>query len=374
MSTFSDTQDHVLQAILEKLKEIIDPDLNKDIVSLGFVKNILLKKTISGSFDVSLTIELTTPACPVKDEFKRLAEEKLKSLGFVASFKIQMTAQVKPTQTKNGSGIEGIKNIIAVGAGKGGVGKSTLSINIAFALSSLGSKVGLVDGDIYGPSFGLMLGLEPGMPQVKNSRILPKLSHGLPTMTFAFFNPVGEATLYRGAMAGKALIQMIQEVDWSSAYNGESLDYLIIDMPPGTGDIPISLSHALNMAGGVVVTTPQKVSWIDSEKAIAMYEKLKVPVLGVVENMKGFSCEKCQHLNHFFETHENSDFIKNRCEQKKVPYLGHLPLNKDIVNSAEQGIPFFIKNKESNVGVSLLNISKEIARQVSIKNFGSVAK
>jgi ATP-binding protein involved in chromosome partitioning len=371
MSGNFEPNDPLSQKVLESLKQIQDPDLNKDIVSLGFVKEILLKKTLLGSFDISVTIELTTPACPVKDEFKKQAEQLIKAIPNVAQVHIKMTAQVRAPKTLTGSGVPGVKNIIAVGAGKGGVGKSTISINLALALSALGSRVGVLDGDIYGPSFGLMLGLSGGMPEVVKSKILPKIAHGIPTMTFAFFNPVGEATLYRGAMAGKALTQMLTEVQWNLLHPEHELDYLIVDLPPGTGDIAISLTHSAKISGAIVVTTPQKASLIDAEKAVAMYQKLNVPVLGVVENMKSFYCENCHHENNIFESPESKQLIKDFCASKKVPYLGDLPLSKEIVIGGETGKPFFVFGTQELMKSKILEIAKQVARQHSISTFVS---
>jgi len=363
------------ERILSELKKIQDPDLGKDIVSLDFVKDIILKKTLLGAYDISVTIELTTPACPIKDEFKQQALQLLSNIENVKQVTIKMTAQVASGSAKNTRSIHGVKNIIAVGSGKGGVGKSTVALNIAFALKKMGSHVGLLDADIHGPSLAMMLGLKGGMPEVRNSRIIPKFVHGIPAMTFAFFAPIGEAVIWRGAMTGKAVEQMLYDVDWSfaeenlmSAKNSPSetprkeLDYLIVDMPPGTGDIPITMIHAVNIDGAVVVSTPQAVAWLDAAKGIAMYEKMNVPVLGVVENMSGYFCQHCHKENNIF----GSGGAEAQALNKGVSFLGRIPLEPSLVISADAGKPFVYEHPDHPATKSFFDIAQKIAHQLSL--------
>ena len=356
------------EIIFRALSKIIDPDLNKDIVALGFVKDLVLKKHLIGGTDVSFTIELTTPACPVKDEFKRSAQQVVHAIEGVRNVDVKMTAAV---QKHSGSRpvIPGVRNVIAVGSGKGGVGKSTVAVNLAFALKETGSRVGLLDADIHGPSLGMMLGLS-GMPEVKNSRILPMEAFGIPVMTFAFFAPVGDAVIWRGAMTSKAVSQMLFEVDWAqSVVNTENqeLDYLIIDMPPGTGDIPLTLIHSVDVAGAVVVSTPQDVALLDASKGISMYEKMKVPMLGLVENMRGFVCPHCGQSTFIF----GQGGAQAHAEKRAVPFLGAIPLDPLLVQRGDSGTPVMISDPKGPVSQAFRNVAARVAQQLSIAQFRS---
>ncbi len=343
------------QRVLATLSQIQDPDLNKDIVSVGFVKDLILKEKALGGVDISLTLELTTPACPVKDFFKSEAERLLRALPGVASVLVKLTAQVR-NQGGLGKQIPGVRNIIAVGAGKGGVGKSTVAASLALALKQLGSKVGLLDADIYGPSMGLIMNLS-GMPEVKNGRIQPKISAGIPVMTFAYFAPVGDAVIWRGAMSGKAVEQMLFDVDWGD------LDYLIVDLPPGTGDIPISLIHSVGLVGSLVVSTPHKISTLDTEKAIALFQKMNVPVLGVVENMSGSVCPHCKKS---ISTEPQLNFVEKICEEKRVPFLGKIPTDSRIAQGIDQGKPTLLDASLKEINEVYLGLAQKVAQQVSI--------
>jgi len=277
-------------AVLEALKVVRDPDLHRDIVSLGFIKDL----KVDGS-RVSFTIELTTPACPVKDQMRDQARAAVMELAGVATVDVTMSARVREAVGSDGprQSLPGVKNIIAVGAGKGGVGKTTVSVNLAVALAKCGSKVGIIDGDIYGPNVPIMLGLKTQLV-TDGQKIVPAEKYGLQVISMGFLTTDDAPIIWRGPMLHGALQQFFREVRWSA------LDYLVIDLPPGTGDIALSLSQTVPVAGAIVVTTPQQVSLADSRRAVAMYKKLNIPTLGVIENMSYFVCPSCSHESDIF--------------------------------------------------------------------------
>src|SRR3989338_4809056 len=259
--------------ILNALKTVQDPDLHKDLVTLGLIKEV----KISGS-KVSVTVELTTPACPLKGKIKQDVENAVRSVAGVSDVDVQMTANVRPAFVAERKGIQGIKNVIAIASGKGGVGKSTVSVNLAVALAKSGASVGLMDADIYGPNIPLMMGLA-GKPHAEGNKIIPPQNYGVKVMSMGFMIPEDQAVIWRGPMLHGAIQQFLSDVAW------DNLDYLLVDLPPGTGDVQLSLSQAVPLTGSVMVTTPQAVSLQDVRKGIAMFEKVRVPILGLIENM-----------------------------------------------------------------------------------------
>jgi ATP-binding protein involved in chromosome partitioning len=273
----------VKDTLLEALAIVRDPDLGRDIVSLGFVKDL----TIDGAH-VSFSIELTTPACPVKDQMRDQARAAVLRVPGVSTVDITMTSRVR--EAVGGEGprqqLPGVKNIIAVGAGKGGVGKTTVAVNLAIALAKYGGKVGMIDGDIYGPNVPLMLGLKTQLV-TDGQKILPAEKYGLQVVSMGFLTGDDAPVIWRGPMLHGIIQQFFREVKWLD------LDYLVVDMPPGTGDVALSLSQTVPVAGAIVVTTPQDVSLADSRRAVAMYKKLNIPALGVIENMSHFVCRRC---------------------------------------------------------------------------------
>jgi len=266
--------------ILAALSQVMDPDLNRDIVSLGFVKNM----KIDGG-RVAFDVELTTPACPVKDQLKAQAEAAALSVEGVESVDIKMTAQVRQAAAlpAGGQGIPGVKHLIPVASGKGGVGKSTVSVNLALALAQTGAKVGLMDLDIYGPSVPTIMGVDEA-PRVDGNRIHPAEKHGVKFISMGFFLEEEKAVVWRGPMLVKMIDEFVANVEW-----GE-LDYMIIDLPPGTGDVQLSLCQKFALTGAVVVSTPQDVALKVAQKAISLFDSLKTPVLGLVENMSYYVC------------------------------------------------------------------------------------
>ncbi|MEC9302770.1 MAG: Mrp/NBP35 family ATP-binding protein [Acidobacteriota bacterium] len=342
-------------AVLEALKEIQDPDLHRDIVSLGFVKQV----SIDGEM-VSVVIELTTPACPVKDQMRDQAETLLRQLPGVEKVHVEMTANVRSASSpdEGRAAIPGVRNIIAVGAGKGGVGKTTVSVNLACALARHGSRVGLLDGDVYGPNVPIMLGAKTQL-ETDGEKIVPAECHGIRTVSIGFLTQDESPVIWRGPMLHGVIQQFFREVNW-----GE-LDYLVIDMPPGTGDVALSLSQTVPVSGAVAVTTPQTVSLADTRRAIRMYQKLNIPVLGLLENMSHFVCPSCSHESDIF----GKGGGESLAEQIKIPFLGQIPLYEPIRVGGDQGTPIVVAEPECPAAQSLIDAAARLAAQVSIASY-----
>ena len=342
-------------AVLEALKVIQDPDLHRDIVSLGFVKQV----SIDGEM-VSVVIELTTPACPVKDQMREQAETVLHQLPGVEKVHVEMTANVRSASSpdEGRAAIPGVRNIIAVGAGKGGVGKTTVSVNLACALARHGSRVGLLDGDVYGPNVPIMLGAQTQL-ETDGQKIVPAECHGIRVVSIGFRTQDESPVIWRGPMLHGVIQQFFREVNW-----GE-LDYLVIDMPPGTGDVALSLSQTVPVSGAVAVTTPQKVSLADTRRAIRMYQKLNIPVLGLLENMSHFVCPSCSHESDIFGKGGGEALA----EQMKIPFLGQIPLYEPIRVGGDSGTPIVVAEPECPAGQSLIGAATRLAAQVSIASY-----
>lgn len=341
-------------AILEALRVVKDPDLHRDIVALNFVKDI----TINGS-NVALTIELTTPACPVREELKVAATNALRnSIDGIGEIDVKLTSKVLAHENQQKSAVlPGVKNTIAVASGKGGVGKSTVAVNLAVALSQDGARVGLVDADVYGPSIPLMMGIH-GRPQVRNQRLQPMENWGVKVMSIGFLVDPMQAVIWRGPMASGAVKQFMSDVDW-----GE-LDYLVFDLPPGTGDIQLTLVQSIPLTGAVVVTTPQDVSLADARKAYVMFSKVNVPVLGIVENMSYFVCTHCGQREEIFDNGGG----KRAAEELGVPFLGEIPIYTSIRMSGDSGKPIVADNRYNGQAEFIIRIARAMAAQVSIQN------
>jgi ATP-binding protein involved in chromosome partitioning len=339
--------------VLDALKQVVDPDLRRDIVSLGFVKNL----AIDGG-TVAFDSELTTPACPVKDKMQAQAEALVRALPGVADVRVTMTAQVRAVRApeKGAAAVPGVKNVIAVGAGKGGVGKTTVAVNLALALAKVGSRVGILDGDIYGPNVPIMLGLQAQL-ESDGQKIRPAERYGLQVVSIGFMTKDEAPVIWRGPMLHSAIRQFFHDVAW------RDLDYLIIDMPPGTGDVALSLAQTVPVAGSIVVTTPQQVALADSRRAIRMYEKLNIPALGVVENMSYFECPQCRHPSNIFG-HGGGEQM---AEQMGVPFLGRLPIYEPIRVGSDVGIPLFIAEPESGAAQAFAAVASQAAAQVSMR-------
>ena len=339
--------------VLDALRAIEDPDLHKDIVTLGFVRNVRIE---GGT--IRLDINLTTPACPVKDLMREQAVAALKKLPGVQTADVNMTADVRGVKSPDKTAIQGIRNVIAVGSGKGGVGKSTVAANLAVALAQTGAQVGLLDADIYGPSVPILLGvLEP--LEARGETILPHRAHGIRFMSMGYLAPGDQPLIWRGPMAHKALQQCLFGVEW-----GE-LDYLIVDMPPGTGDVHLTLVQAMALAGGVIVTTPQDVGMTISRKTLRMFQQTRVPILGMVENMSYYRCPHCGQRDEIFG-HGTTEAV---CSELRVPFLGEIPLERAIRERADAGTPIVAADPESEAAGIYRNLAGKLAAQVSIRSF-----
>jgi ATP-binding protein involved in chromosome partitioning len=345
-------------AVLEALKVVHDPDLRRDIVSLGFIKQL----SVDPQGRVAFVIELTTPACPVKDELREKARAAVLQLPGVTSVDIEMTAAVRAAAVPEGTRqtVPGVKNVIAVGAGKGGVGKTTVAVNLAIALARTGSRVGMIDGDIYGPNVPIMLGLRQAqLTADEQGRILPAEKYGIQVISMGFMTPDDSAVIWRGPMLHGAIQQFFRQAVW------DDLDYLIVDMPPGTGDVALSLSQTVPVSGAIVVTTPQQVSLADTRRAIRMYQKLNIRTLGLVENMSYFACPDCGHESDIFGRGAGEDLAR----EMSVPFLGRIPIYQPIRIGSDEGVPIVVSEPESAVGRAFLAAAEQAAAQVSIASY-----
>jgi ATP-binding protein involved in chromosome partitioning len=342
-------------SVLDALKAVRDPDLNRDIVSLKFIKNL----RIDGG-RVAFSIELTTPACPVKDQMRDQARSVVSALPGVTAVDIEMTAQVRSTMGLEGgrAPVPGVKNIIAVGAGKGGVGKTTVAVNLAIALSQCGGRVAMIDGDIYGPNVPIMLGLQTQLT-TDGQKIVPAEQYGIQLVSMAFLTGDDAPVIWRGPMLHGVIQQFFREVRW------DNVDYLIVDMPPGTGDVALSLSQTVPGAGAVVVTTPQTVSVADTRRALRMYQKLNVAPLGLVENMSHFVCSGCGQESDIFGKGGGEVLAQDM----SVPFLGRIPIYEPIRVGGDTGVPITIGEPQSPAALAFRSAAERLAAQLSIASY-----
>jgi ATP-binding protein involved in chromosome partitioning len=342
-------------SVLQALRVVTDPDLHRDIVSLGFIKAL----TIDGG-RVAFTIELTTPACPVKDQLRDQARAAVMQLAGVTEVDVKMSAKVREAVGADGTrqSLPSVKNVIAVGAGKGGVGKTTVAVNLAIALAKCGSRVGIIDGDIYGPNVPMMLGIKTELV-TDGQKIVPAEKYGLQVISMGFLTGDDAPIIWRGPMLHGALQQFFREVRWVD------LDYLVIDLPPGTGDVALSLSQTVPVAGAIVVTTPQKVSLADSRRAVAMYRKLNIPPLGIIENMSYFVCPSCEHESDIFGRGGGEQMAA----ELKVPFVGRIPIYQPIREGGDTGVPLMISDPGSPVARAFMAAAERTAAQVSIASY-----
>jgi ATP-binding protein involved in chromosome partitioning len=344
--------------VLDALKVVKDPDLHQDIVALGFVKN--LRITGDEGNRVSFTIELTTPACPVKDQMRDQASAAVSALPGVTAVDVQMTASVRAVASPEAgrAPVDGVKNVIAVGAGKGGVGKTTVAVNLAIALARCGSRVGMIDGDIYGPNVPIMLGIHQQLT-TDGQKIIPAEKHGIQVISMGFMTSEDSAVIWRGPMLHGAIQQFFREVRWNN------LDYLIVDMPPGTGDVALSLSQTVPVAGSIVVSTPQQVALADSRRAIRMYQKLNIPTLGIIENMSHFVCPDCGHEADIFGRGGG----QKMAEDMKVAFLGRIPIYQPIREGSDNGMPLVLSEPDSPAARAFIAAAERVAAEVSIASY-----
>ncbi len=352
------------ESVLEALKGVIDPDLNRDIVTLGFVKAEYVQ---IDKDHVSFKVVLTTPACPVKEQLKAQCEELVLAIDGVQSVTVKMDAVTVSSKAQSASTnrLPQVKNVIAVGSGKGGVGKSTVAANLAIALAQTGAQVGLLDADIYGPSVPIMLGLKDRAPQInEQQKIEPLVRYGLRTISMGFMLKDDDAVVWRGPMLGKALQQFVEDVAWPE------LDYLIIDLPPGTGDVQLSLSQLVALDGAVVVTTPQDVAFADVRRAIRMFEMTKVPLLGLVENMSYFDCPDNGKRYHIF----GEARTESRAKELNIHFLGGLPIDGQIGPAADRGEPIIVADPSGIQADLYRTIAGKIAAELSKRHMAKENK
>jgi ATP-binding protein involved in chromosome partitioning len=342
--------------ILQQLRKIKDPDLGKDVVSLGFIKNISIRQG-----DVSFDFVLTTPACPAKDQMREDAINFVGSIPGVKNVNVNMSAEVRQQPSYSANAIAGVKNILAICSGKGGVGKSTVSVNLAATMAKMGAAVGLLDADIYGPTVPIMLGKVGSSIEGRGNLLIPVEAHGLKFMSMGLMAPGDKPLIWRGPMAHKALQQTLLGVDW-----GE-LDYLFVDLPPGTGDVHLTLVQSVSVAGAVLVSTPQDVGLTISMKTYRMFVETKVPILGIIENMSYYVCPHCGERDDIF----GHGMVADAATKLNIPFLGELPLDKKLREKADQGQPLVLSVPDSPTSKAFEVITQKLAAQVSIANYNS---
>ena len=344
----------VEQAVLEALKGVLDPNTGRDFVSSKGIKNL----SISGD-DVAFDVELGYPAKSQIPGFRKDLIAAAKSVAGVANVSVNIVTKITAHAVQRGVALlPGVKNVVAVASGKGGVGKSTTAVNIALALAAEGARVGLLDADIYGPSVPMMMGIE-GRPDSEDGKTMEPLdNYGVQVMSIGFLVDKDEAMIWRGPMATQALEQLLRQTNW------KDLDYLIVDMPPGTGDIQLTLSQRVPMTGAVVVTTPQDIALLDAKKGIKMFEKVGVPILGIVENMAVHVCSNCGHVEHIF----GADGGKKMAAEYSMDYLGALPLAMQIRLQADSGKPTVVSDPDSEVAGLYKAVARKVALAIAAKN------
>jgi ATP-binding protein involved in chromosome partitioning len=340
-------------AVKTVLKGVQDPEVAKSLIEMKMVKGV----AVDGGA-VTVDIELTTPACPLKAEVESRVRDAVGKMPGVKNVKINTTAQVVGRVVQpNNPRMPGVKNIIAVASGKGGVGKSTMAVNLALALAKWGTRVGILDADIYGPSIPQMMGQAevPAGMQV-GQKIVPGVHHGLKVMSVGFFVEREGAVVWRGPMVHKLLQQFLEDVDW-----GE-LDYLVVDLPPGTGDAQLSLSQLIPITGAVMVTTPQEVAVIDVVRGISMFQKVEVPILGIVENMSYYVCPQCGHHDEIFSRGGG----RRLAEEVKAPFLGEVPINTKVRQGGDAGVPIVIGKPDSEHAKIFMELASRVAARISV--------
>jgi len=346
--------------ILDALKNVIDPDLNRDVVSLKMIEDVEIKGN-----QIRFRLVLTTPACPLKDKLKNDCIRAIQSrIDPYADVNVEISSRTTSRRKDDGNLLKGVKNIIAVVSGKGGVGKSTVSANLAISLSKLGARVGLLDADIYGPSVPLMFGLMDARPQAREEDgktiLIPVEKYGIKLLSIGFFVDPSKALVWRGPMASNYLSQMLTGGDW-----GE-LDYLVIDMPPGTGDIHLTLVQSVPVTGAAIVTTPQEVALADARKAYGMFvtDNINVPVLGLVENMAWFTPAELPENRYYLFGKEGG---KKYAEEVGIPLLGQIPIVQGICDSGDKGSPIALSDT-SPVAAAFRELAENVARGIAIRN------
>jgi ATP-binding protein involved in chromosome partitioning len=336
--------------VLSALRRVQDPDLATDVVTLGFVRDLVIEGP-----KVSFTLELTTPACPVKGLLERQARDEVLKVPGVSEVRVKTTARVRAAGVPVGEDAPTVKNTVAVSSGKGGVGKSTVAVNLALALADSGARVGLLDADIYGPNIPMMMGAR-GLPGMFQGRIIPVMAHRTRMISIGFFVQPDDAAIVRGPMLSSTIKQFLFDVEW-----GE-LDYLVIDLPPGTGDAQLTISQAIPLTGALMVTTPQDVSLHDVRKGLAMFKRLSVPILGIVENMSYYVCPHGERLHLFGEGGG-----RKLAREYDVPLLGELPFDPETQKGSDTGQPIVAAAPESAQAEAFRQLAGQVAARISIQ-------
>ena len=341
-----------IDEVRAQLATVEDPDLHRDLVTLGMIEDL----EVVGD-RVSFTLVLTTSACPLKAEIEANCRTAVRRLTWVSELDMKTTSRVRKPRDPSADrkSLEGVANVLAIGSGKGGVGKSTVACNLAVVLAATGAKVGLLDGDIYGPNLPRMLGVRR-QPSQRDGKILPVDAWGLKFMSMGLLVEQGEAVVWRGPMLHGAVKSFLHDVDW-----GE-LDYLLVDLPPGTGDVQLSLIQQTFVAGAVVVTTPSAVAIEDAVKAVSMFGKLQVPVLGVIENMSYFMCPDCNHRHNIF----SSGDAETRAREMNLEFLGAIPLHPQVRVGGDEGRPVVADQPTTDYARAFSTIAGKLAQRVSI--------
>jgi ATP-binding protein involved in chromosome partitioning len=339
------------EIILNQLRTVMDPELNRDLVSLGMIKNVLID---NGS--IKFTIELTTPACPLKNRIENDARKVIAALPGVTNIEIKMSSRVQQSQQIKDKNELEIKNIIAVSSGKGGVGKTTVAVNLAIALAQTGATVGIIDADIYGPNIPTMMGIKT-LPASRNNKLVPAVAYKVKIISIGFLVKDGQPLIWRGPLLNSTIRQFLTEVDW-----GE-LDYLVVDLPPGTGDVQLSLSQYIPITCGIIVTTPQKVSLDDASRGVEMFKKLEIPIAGVIENMSAMQLPDGTTLNVFGEG--GGEAMANAYG---LPFIARIPLNPEIRITSDQGSPIVVSQPNSPAAEIFNTIACEVASFISQQN------
>jgi ATP-binding protein involved in chromosome partitioning len=338
--------------VLEALGKVMDPELGRDLVSLNMIRNIVIEGT-----NISFNLILTTTACPLKKEIEASATNAVKAIPGVGEVIVNMGAEVpRAKKLPDKAPIPGVKNTIAIASGKGGVGKSTVAANIALALAKTGAKVGLLDTDIYGPSVPIMMGLHEPMQATPEEKLVPHEKYGIKLVSVGFMLDEETPLIWRGPLIMQLVKQFLMGVEW-----GE-LDYLVIDLPPGTGDVQLTLVQTIPLTGAVIVTTPQDVALIDARRAIKMFHEVKVPVLGIVENMSFFICPKCNEKSEIF-SHGGGE---KTSERYHVPLLGKIPIDISIREAGDAGMPIVEAEPDSPHSEAFVKIAQSVASRISI--------
>ncbi len=343
-----------VQAVTDALQAVVDPHTGKDLVSTKCLRNVTVSEN-----DVAFDVELGYPAKSWIPELRKLLVAAAKTVPGVGNVSANIQSKIVAHAVQRGVQLlPGVKNIVAVASGKGGVGKSTTAVNLALALAAEGARVGLLDADIYGPSLPMMMGIE-GRPESQDGQTMEPLeNYGVQVMSIGFLVAQDEAMIWRGPMATQALDQLLRQTNW------KDLDYLVVDMPPGTGDIQLTLSQRVPMTGAVVVTTPQDIALLDAKKGIKMFEKVGVPILGIVENMAVHVCSNCGHVEHIF----GAEGGKKMAAEYQMDYLGALPLNMQIRVQADGGQPTVVADPDGEIAALYKAVARQVAVSIAARN------